>query len=270
MPVRFALLLAGIVAAQAAEFHVATSGKDSNRGTRSSPFASLDQARAALRSLKQSSGLPPDGVTIWIHEGDYALASAFELGPEDGGEGDRPVTYRAVEGKEVKLIGGRSLPAKAFVPVTAAATVPRLDVSGRSQVKRADLRALGITNYGTFPDQLSGAASMPELFFNDGRMILARWPNEGWAEFSKVIESGPAPWRHHASDNLIVNCGRVQTGNWDVTHSWVTDQDPGFRDPDGLDFRLRADAAAFVKIPGFERIPFEQIGLQPQRIAAAK
>jgi hypothetical protein len=64
------------------------------------------------------------------------------------------------------------------------------------------LRRLGITNYGTFPDQFSGAALVPELFFNDQRMTLARWPNEGWAEFSKVIESGPAPWRNHASDKL--------------------------------------------------------------------
>ena len=197
-----AFLLAGVFAASAAEFHVALNGKDSNRGTRSSPFASLERARAAVRSLKQSSGLPADGVTIWIQGGEYPLASTFELGPDDGGETNRPVVYRAVEGKEVRLVGGRTLTAQAFQPVRASDVLQRLDTAARPHVRRADLRSLGITNYGTFPDQFSGAAILPELFFNDQRMTLARWPNDGWAEIDKVVESGPAPWRKHASDKL--------------------------------------------------------------------
>ncbi len=199
---QLAFLLAGVFAAHATEFHVAVNGKDSNCGTRFAPFASLERAREAVRSLKQSGGLPSDGATVWIHGGEYALASTFELGADDGGETNRPVTYRAVEGKEVRLVGGRSLPAKAFQPVSAPDILQRLDAAARPHVLRADLRTLGITNYGTFPDQFSGAALVPELFFNDQRMTLARWPNGDWAEFSKVIESGPAPWRNHASDKL--------------------------------------------------------------------
>lgn len=195
-------LLAGVFAAGAAEFHASLKGKDSNRGTRSSPFASLERARAAVRSLKQSSGLPVDGVTVWIHGGEYALPATFELGPDDSGESNRPVSYRAMEGEEVRLVGGRTLPAKAFQPVSAPDLLQRLDAAARSPVRCVDLRSLGITNYGTFPDQFSGAALVPELFFNDHRMMLARWPNEGWAEIDKVIESGPAPWRKHASDKL--------------------------------------------------------------------
>ena len=197
-----ALLLASVFAAQASEFHVALSGQDSNRGSRWAPFASLERARGEVRSLKQHGGLPPDGVTVWIHSGDYARASTFELGADDGGETSRPVVYRAVDGEEVRLVGGRNLPAKAFQPVRAPEILERLDATARSQVLRADLRALGITNLGTFPDQFSGAALVPELFFNDQRMTLARWPNDEWAEFSQVLESGPAPWRNHVSDKL--------------------------------------------------------------------
>ena len=197
-----ALLLGAIVASHAMEFHVAANGKDSNRGSRSSPFASLERARTAVRALKKSGGLPPEGVTVWMHGGDYALADTFELGADDGGQTNRPVVYRGGEGEEVRLVGGRTLPAKMFQPISAPATLQRLDAAARPRVWRAELRALGITNYGTFPDQFSGAASGPELFFNDQRMTLARWPNVEWAEFSKVIESGPAPWRNHASDKL--------------------------------------------------------------------
>ncbi len=194
------ILFTSAFVASSAEFHVAINGKDTNRGTRSSPFATLDRARTAVRSLKQIAGLPPGGVTVWIHGGEYALSSTFELGAEDGGEQDRPVIYQAFKGKEVRLVGGRQLPAKAFQPVNAPEILKRLEAAARPSVVRADLSALGITNLGTFPDQFSGAAIVPELFFNDRRMTLARWPNDDWAEFTKVIESGPAPWRKHDSD----------------------------------------------------------------------
>jgi hypothetical protein len=72
-----------------------------------------------IRSLLQSSRLPSDGVTVWIHGGEYALTSTFELGSDDSGEPNRPVVYRAVEGKEVRRVRGRTLPAKPFQPVSA-------------------------------------------------------------------------------------------------------------------------------------------------------
>jgi len=149
-----------------AEFHVAVNGKDSDRGTRSAPFASLERARAAVLSLKQRSALPSDGATVWIHGGDYTLASTFELGPGDGGETNRTVVYRAVEGKEVRLVGGRTLPAHRFLPINAPDILQRLDPAARQHVWHMDLRSLQITNYGMFPDQFSGAAMVPELFFN--------------------------------------------------------------------------------------------------------
>ena len=194
------LLLAPPVCS-ATEFFVAPKGSDANPGTRAKPFATLERSRAAVQSLKQSSGLPPDGVTIWIRGGEYAL-NTFQLDTNDSGETNRSVVYRAIEGEEVRLVGGRTLPAKAFQPVSAPDILQRLDTAARPHVQRADLWSLGITNYGTLPDQFSGAALVTELFFNDRRMTLARWPNDNWSEFSKVIESGPAPWRKHASDKL--------------------------------------------------------------------
>lgn len=184
------------------EFYVAPTGRDDHRGTRWSPFATLERARAAVRSLKANGGLPEGGVTVWIRAGEYPLGDGFALSAVDSGSQDCPVAYRAFRGEEVRLFGGRSLNAANFKLVSVPATLARLDLAARSQVRVADLHQLGITNLGEFPDQFSGAALVPELFFNDQRMMLARWPNEGWAEFSKVIESGPAPWRNHNSDKF--------------------------------------------------------------------
>ena len=80
------------------------------------------------------------------------------------------------------------------------------------------------------------------------------------------LEFAGEPRRNYANANLIVNCRAVQTGNWDVTNSFVTDADPGFVNSAKLDFQLRDDSPVFEKLPGFERIPFEQIGLQRVRV----
>jgi hypothetical protein len=42
--------------------------------------------------------------------------------------------------------------------------------------------------------------------------------------------------------------------------NWTT-ADPGFVDAARGDFRLRPDAEAFRRLPGFEPVPFEKMGL---------
>ncbi len=47
-----------------------------------------------------------------------------------------------------------------------------------------------------------------------------------------------------------------------IADNWVTREDPGLTDLAKLDLRLRADSAVFKQVPGFQAIPFEQIGLR--------
>ncbi|NQT36167.1 MAG: right-handed parallel beta-helix repeat-containing protein [Planctomycetes bacterium] len=46
-----------------------------------------------------------------------------------------------------------------------------------------------------------------------------------------------------------------------VADNPAMDEDPGFQDAAKLDFRLRDDAAVLKGLPGFQKIPFERIGL---------
>lgn len=45
-------------------------------------------------------------------------------------------------------------------------------------------------------------------------------------------------------------------------NNWVTTTDPGFVDPSQGNFALRPDAEVFHRLPGFEPIPFDRIGLK--------
>ncbi|HEY5912081.1 MAG TPA: right-handed parallel beta-helix repeat-containing protein [Verrucomicrobiae bacterium] len=169
-------------------FHVASMGSDLNPGTRSKPFATLERARQAVRMAG-----PDKARTVVVHAGSYEMRSTFTLGRLDSGTSTRPVTWRAAPRESVKLIGGMSVPTSAWQAVTDAPLLARLDPAARGRVVQADLRALGVTNLPPFPVAYHGAPPGPELFFNESRMILARWPNEGWATIARIVESGSRP-----------------------------------------------------------------------------
>ncbi|MCP4643783.1 MAG: right-handed parallel beta-helix repeat-containing protein, partial [bacterium] len=68
---------------------------------------------------------------------------------------------------------------------------------------------------------------------------------------------------NRAVRNVFVDCAEVSSGNWQVPRqeNWITDRDPGFVNMATDDFRLKPDSVVFSKLPGFQQIPFEKIGL---------
>ncbi|HUU60053.1 MAG TPA: hypothetical protein VMZ50_10950 [Phycisphaerae bacterium] len=181
-----ALLLACGLAC-AGEFHVSPGGSDRGPGTKEGPFATLDRARAAVRELKKTSGLPAGGVTVWVHGGVYPLTKSFRLTKEDSGTDKAPVVYRAWRGEEVRITGAVEIPPAALTPVTDPAVRKRIPRSARTKVLAADLKALGVADFG---DPVA-AGKRPEVFFNDVPMMLARWPNEGFTTVGELVGGKP-------------------------------------------------------------------------------
>lgn len=171
------------------------------RPRRSPPW---NGARDAARAQLKQGGPPAEDLRILVHEGAYPVTRSLSFGPEDSGTADHRVAYQGVPEGTVRLVGGHEVPPTAFARVSKQDVLNRLPAESRETVVAADLKALGITEYSTFPDGFESAPAVPELFFNDERMTLACWPNEGWAEIAKVVESGPAPWRKFESDKLGV------------------------------------------------------------------
>ena len=100
--------------ARAAEFFVATNGQDTNIGTKSKPFATLERARDAIRNLKATVGLAGP-VTVHVRGGTYALPRTLELGAEDSGSKNAQIVYRAYSNEQLLSGGGRKcqMPQKA-------------------------------------------------------------------------------------------------------------------------------------------------------------
>ena len=174
-------LLSPAFCASGSQFYVSTNGSDNNSGAFDSPFATFEGVRGAIRTLKQQSGLPSGGVTVWLRGGLYERTNAFALTSADSGSATAPVTYRGYPGEPVRIHGAKRLEPAWFVPVpTNSVAWLRLDPGARGHVLQLDLPAHGITNFGVLRPRGFGSSSTLaalELFYNHQPMQLARWPD---------------------------------------------------------------------------------------------
>ena len=86
------LLLAPLAAAQAVQFHVATTGDDANQGTKSAPW----------RTIQHAADLAQPGDTITVHAGTYRQ----RINPPRGGTSDaKRIVYQAAQGEQVEIKG---------------------------------------------------------------------------------------------------------------------------------------------------------------------
>jgi len=205
----------------AVHLYVAASGRDSwsgklaapNAAHTDGPFATLERARDEIRQLRQAGGLPQGGVTVWLRGGVYQRQRPLELTAQDSGQPGAPIVYRAYRKERVHLVGGKLV--TNLRPVRKRAVLARLDPAARPQVLQADLRALGIKDFG---DAKEGGL---ELFFGDRRMTLARWPNQGFVTIVDVVGGQPYDIRGTWGDRV----GKF-TYEGDRPRRWVGEQDP--------------------------------------------
>jgi alpha-N-arabinofuranosidase len=88
----FSGIIALAVATHAAEFHVATNGKDSNPGAQAAP----------LRTIQRAADLAQPGDAITVHEGVYRE----RIAPPRGGESDaKRIVYQTAPGEKVEIKG---------------------------------------------------------------------------------------------------------------------------------------------------------------------
>jgi hypothetical protein len=161
------------------EIHVAHNGNDSWSGLHAKPdgddgpFATLERARDAVRAL--NADVIADAVTVMVHEGTWFLNDTLVLGVDDSGTADAPVTWRAADDEHVVLSGGRDI--VGFEP-------------WKGEIVRCDVSTLGLAD---LPWDRTDPIVRFELFVNDTRMDLARWPNHDCAGMHD------GEWAHIAS-----------------------------------------------------------------------
>lgn len=215
------------------DVYVAVDGVDTNSGTLQKPVASLEAARDLVRRYKQNGKLSTNGCTVWIRGGTYYRNATFTLDAQDSGTQSAPISYRAYANETVILTG--ALPIKNFTSVSDASTLARLPASARSAVRMADLKPLGIPDYGSLTnrgasrqervDLRSGYTRpwMVELFFDDQRQQLSRWPNQDKSEevWAYTVAPVPGTWKENPTDNWFTY-REENPSKWALTEeAWV-------------------------------------------------
>jgi hypothetical protein len=157
---------------QGITFFVATNGNDQwsgtlaapNRSKSNGPFATLTQARDAIRQLKRSpGGSQTQSVTVNVRGGHYFLPEPLVLTPEDSGTSQAPVVYAAYKQERPVVSGGRII--TGWQPAT---------INGKP-LWTVDL-----------PEVRTGKWFFRQLFVNGERRTRARHPNQGYLAVAEL------------------------------------------------------------------------------------
>jgi len=176
------------LSATARDVYVAREGDDANPGTKEKPLASIPKAVDAIR------GAGP--ATIWIGPGEYYLEKGLTLGAQHAGTAEQPLILRGSEAGAVRLTGARTV--GEFRPISADEAKPLVSAEAKRHVLVADLADQGFPPLAPLPDKHRDHGQ-EEVIFGDRPMQSARWPNDGFAEFDKVIDSGASGVTHWVS-----------------------------------------------------------------------
>ena len=168
----------------AADFHVATNGNDSNPGSESRPFATLEKARDAIRQWRNENTVK-EAVTVYLHGGRFEISQPLMLNEQDSGTHVAPVVWRNFNRETVVVSGGRAI--HDFKLVTDASILNRLPEAARGKIWQADLNAAGVKDFG----EVAAMGKRLELFFDGTPMPLSRWPNEGFSQVVDVVGGQP-------------------------------------------------------------------------------
>ena len=85
------------------EFYVAPAGADTNPGTQSRPFATLQRARDAARAV---AGQMNGDILINLRGGRYPLDKTVEFTQADSGRNGHQILYKAAAGQKPVFSGG--------------------------------------------------------------------------------------------------------------------------------------------------------------------
>ncbi|MFI1993465.1 ricin-type beta-trefoil lectin domain protein [Actinoplanes sp. NPDC020271] len=149
-------------AAVQATYYVAPDGNDSNAGTITAPFRTVQHARDVVRTV--NTAMTGD-INVYLRGGSYPVSSTIEFGPGDSGTGGHRVVYAAYPNETPVLEGG-------------------VQVTGWTQQSGNIWKA-----------PLNRSGKLRALYVNDKRAFMAaKTINSAGCQGTYTITAGQADW----------------------------------------------------------------------------
>jgi len=145
--------------------------KQPNAKLTDGPFKTLERAKQAIRTLKQTHTFN-DKVTVNIAGGIYYLGQSLRFNLMDSGLPGREILWQGEPGAQVTISAGLPVTCKKRDAMFWDCPLVQMPV-----------------NSEYFDDgRIKGNAPKFELFVNDQKLELARWPDQGWAHIKVPLD----------------------------------------------------------------------------------
>lgn len=102
-----AMMLLPSCAAEDQEFYISPQGSDTNIGSIDAPFATIERAQKAIRSLPENER--KSDITVYLRGGEYRLSSKIEFGVEDSAPDGYQYSYEAYEDETPRITSNHQL-----------------------------------------------------------------------------------------------------------------------------------------------------------------
>ncbi|MBP3359246.1 MAG: hypothetical protein J6N52_00195 [Clostridia bacterium] len=172
------VMTADVSAAETVMFFVATDGSDTNDGSISAPFATIEKAKEAIKAL---SFVPEGGVVVNLREGEYKIDRSVNFTQADSGREGAPIVYRGYNNEKVVLSGSENLCWEKFENLSDPDVLNKIPEGVRSDIIQMDLSFVK-TNMGELHyldnERAAQSAIWSELVFDGEIMDVARYPNK--------------------------------------------------------------------------------------------
>ena len=154
--------------------------------TKSSDFATIEQARDAIRKMQPLK----QPVTVYIHGGTYHLTAPLKFAEQDSGTAECPITYEAWRNEHPVFSGGRA-------------------ITGWKEVT--------VDGKRLWAAQVPGS-NFRELWINGRRATRARSPNTGFFRVSGVPDLDLKRAYHIGNNSFQYAPGEVK--RWQDSRMW--------------------------------------------------
>jgi hypothetical protein len=173
-----------------ANIYLSADSTQKGLGTIESPYGSIKDAQAAVRSLRLNS--PNEQITVWLLPGIYRLQDSVVFNESDSGTPTAPVTWKSLKPGSALISGAMPVDKMLLKEITDKDIKARLNPSAKDHVKELDLNVIGLKALKRFPDRFSAITGFLNVFYGDELMHLSRWPNidQGYASIDRVLDSG--------------------------------------------------------------------------------
>ena len=161
-----------VTSAMAKDYYVNPTGNDLWTGTikkpnsrkTDGPFKTLEQAKLAIRTLKKNNAFN-DKVTVNIASGRYYINQPLNFNLLDSGLPGREIDWQGEPGAQVSISAG--------LPITCT--------KRNTLFWDCPLTMLPVNTTYFDTGRIKGNGPKFELFVNDQKLQLARWPDQDWA-----------------------------------------------------------------------------------------